>query len=103
MRRCISSTTNWDILTSPTFTGLKNYAFIFTRGDPVVLHSFVITTYYSVVSVPLRLVLGLAIALLMNQSVRGIFVFRSIYYLPAVLSGVAVAMMWRWIFNMVGC
>jgi multiple sugar transport system permease protein len=93
------SMTNWDILTSPTFTGLKNYAFIFTRGDPVVLHSFVITTYYSVVSVPLRLVLGLAIALLMNQSVRGIFVFRSIYYLPAVLSGVAVAMMWRWIFN----
>ena len=65
----------------------------------MVLHSFIITTYYSVVSVPLRLVLGLAIALLMNQNVKGIFVFRSIYYLPAVLSGVAVAMMWRWIFN----
>ena len=51
------------------------------------------------VSVPLRLVLGLAIVLLMNQKVRGIFVFRTIYYLPAVLSGVAVALLWRWVFN----
>lgn len=93
------SMTNWDILTSPKWTGLKNYAYIFNGGDPIVLKSLWITTYYSVVSVPLRLVFGLAIAMLMNQKVRGIFVFRSIYYLPAVLSGVAVAMMWRWIFN----
>lgn len=93
------SMTDWDILTTPKFTGLKNYAYIFNGGDPVVLKSFGITTYYSVVSVPLRLALGLLIALLMNQNVKGIFVFRSIYYLPAVLSGVAVAMMWRWIFN----
>ncbi|MEN6478807.1 MAG: sugar ABC transporter permease [Anaerolineales bacterium] len=93
------SMTDWDILTTPKFTGLKNYSYIFTGGDPVVLKSFGITTYYSVVSVPLRLALGLLIALLMNQNVKGIFVFRSVYYLPAVLSGVAVAMMWRWIFN----
>ena len=48
---------------------------------------------------PLNLALGLAIALLMNQRVRGITVFRSIYYLPAVTSGVAVAILWQFVFH----
>lgn len=94
------SLTRWDILTPPRWVGLANYRhMIAPGGDPIVLHSLKVTTIYSVVSVPLRLVFGLCIALLMNQKVRGIFIFRSIYYLPAVLSGVAVAMLWRWVFN----
>lgn len=93
------SMTDWDILTSPKWRGLRNYQYMFTGQDPIVVKSFLITTYYAVVSVPLRLVLGLAIALLMNQKVKGIFVFRTVYYLPAVLSGVAVVMLWRWVFN----
>ena len=48
---------------------------------------------------PLNLAIGLAIALLMNQRVRGIMVFRSIYYLPAVTSGVAVAILWQFVFH----
>lgn len=92
------SFTDWDILTSPIWVGLRNYRAMF-KGDPIVMHSFRITTIYAVAGVPLRLVLGLGIALLMNQKVRGVFLFRTIYYLPAVLSGVAVAMLWRWVFN----
>jgi multiple sugar transport system permease protein len=48
---------------------------------------------------PLNITLGLAIALLMNQKVRGIFTFRAIYYLPAVTSGVAVAILWQFVFH----
>ena len=84
------SFTDWDIITSPKWIGLRNYSFMIFN-DPIALHSFWITVVYAFISVPLRLVFGLAIALLMNQKVRGIFVFRTIYYLPAVLSGVAVA------------
>jgi len=94
------SLTKWDILTPPQWVGLQNYKYMFSKsGDPIVLHSFKITTIYALVSVPLRLVLGFSIALLMNQNIRGIFIFRTIYYLPAVLAGVAVAMLWRWVFN----
>lgn len=89
---------DWNILTPPKWVGLHNFQFMID-GDPLVLHSFRVTTYYAIVAVPLRLVLGLGIALLMNQKIRGVFIFRTIYYLPAVLSGVAVAMLWRWVFN----
>lgn len=92
------SFTDWDIITPPKWVGLRNYTYMFFK-DPIALHSFRITILYAAISVPLRLVFGLAIALLMNQKVRGIFVFRTIYYLPAVLSGVAVALLWRWVFN----
>jgi len=92
------SLTDWDIMTLPRWVGLHNYRFMAFEDD-VALHSFRITTIYALASVPLRLALGLAISLLMNQRVRGIFIFRTIYYLPAVLAGVAVAMLWRWAFN----
>lgn len=92
------SFTDWDIITPPKWVGLHNYLYMF-QEDPIALQSLRITITYAFVSVPLRLVLGLSIALLMNQKVKGIFVFRTIYYLPAVLSGVAVAMLWRWVFN----
>lgn len=92
------SFTDWDIITAPRWVGLHNYIYMFTE-DEIALKSLRITVTYALVSVPLRLVFGLAIALLMNQKVRGIFVFRTIYYLPAVLSGVAVALLWRWVFN----
>lgn len=92
------SFTDWDILTSPQWIGLANYKKMFF-DDPLALHSFRVTTLYALGSVPLRLALGLGIALLMNRAVRGINAFRTIYYLPSVLTGVAVALMWRWVFN----
>ncbi|MCY3799858.1 MAG: sugar ABC transporter permease, partial [Chloroflexi bacterium] len=63
------------------------------------MHSLKITVVFSAVSIPLNIVFGLAIAMLLNTNIRGLSTFRTIYYLPAILSGVAVALMWRWIFS----
>ena len=54
---------------------------------------------FSLASIPLNIVFGLAIAMLLNTNIRGLAVFRTIYYLPAILSGVAVAILWQWIFS----
>jgi multiple sugar transport system permease protein len=83
---------------APKLVGLENYIYMFTK-DPRFLDSLRSTFAFVVGYLPLNLVIGLAIALLMNQRVRGIFVFRSIYYLPAVTSGVAVAILWQFVFH----
>lgn len=83
---------------APKFIGFENYTYMFTK-DPRFLDSLRSTLAFVVGYLPLNLALGLAIALLMNQRVRGILVFRSIYYLPAVTSGVAVAILWQFVFH----
>src|SRR5690606_10480722 len=57
------------------------------------------TLFYTVVSVPLALAVSLGLALLMNRALRGITIFRTLYFLPVVSSMVAVAIVWRWMFN----
>ena len=83
---------------APQFIGFENYVYMFTK-DPRFLDSLRSTLAFVVGYLPLNLAIGLAIALLMNQRVRGILVFRSIYYLPAVTSGVAVAILWQFVFH----
>ena len=87
----------YDIFTPPQWIGGRNYADLFR--DPLFWQSLKVTVIYSICAVPLGLILGLAVALLMNQKIRGIALFRTIYYLPAVVSGVAVALLWVWIFD----
>jgi multiple sugar transport system permease protein len=67
--------------------------------DTLFRTSLLVTFSYVLMSVPLQLIVGLALALLLNAKVRGMNVFRTIFYLPAVLSGVAVALMWIWILH----
>ncbi len=93
----ILSLTDYDLLTPPEFIGLDNYREM--AGDPLFWQSLKVTSIYSVVSVPLVLAVGLFLAVLLNQKVRGSTFFRSVFYLPTVISGVAVALLWRWIFN----
>jgi multiple sugar transport system permease protein len=92
------SLTEWDLLTSPEFVGMDNYVRLFTR-DPLALKAFKVTLVYTLIYVPLDLVFGLSLALLLNQKIRGVGVFRTVYYLPSVLSGVAYVVMWMWMFN----
>lgn len=92
------SLTEWDLLTSPQFVGIDNYVRLFTR-DALALKSFKVTLVYTLVYVPLDLIFGLSLALLLNQKLRGIGAFRTVYYLPSVLSGVAYVVMWMWMFN----
>ncbi len=89
--------TDWNFISPPSFTGVGNYVRLI--NDPLFVKSLVNTAYYTFASVPLGLIGGLLVALLMNQNLPGITVFRTIYYLPSVVSGVAVAMLWKWIFD----
>lgn len=91
------SFTSYNIAEAPRFIGLGNY--LEMLRDPLILHSLRVTTVYALLSVPLNLFLGLAVAMLLNQKVKLIAFWRTIYYLPAVVSGVAVALLWEWLFN----
>ena len=94
----VLSLTDWDLLTAPEFVGLANYIKIFTR-DPLFLKSLKITCIYTFSYVCLDLILAMGLALLLNQRIRGMGVFRTVYYLPSVLAGVAYVVMWMWMFN----
>lgn len=91
------SLTEWDLLTPPTFVGLNNYVTMF--HDDLFWKALRVTFYYTLVSVPLFQALAFAVALLMNVKVRGITIFRTIYYLPSIVPVVANALLFSWIFN----
>ncbi len=82
----------------PALIGLENYVYLFTR-DPRFIDSVRSTFLYVIGFLPLNLAIGLGVALLMNQRVRGIMFARAIYYLPSVTSGVAVALLWQFVFH----
>ena len=91
------SFTDYDMLSSAEWVGLQNYQDL--ASDDIFWTSLRVTVMYSAISVPLVLVLALFLALLLNQRFRGVTFFRTVYYLPTVMSGVAVATLWKWIFN----
>jgi multiple sugar transport system permease protein len=88
---------DYDVVRAPVWTGLENY--LQMSIDPLFWQSLKVTVLYSIVSVPLNLMVSLAIAILLNQDIRGLTVFRTIFYMPSVISGVAVSLLWMWIFN----
>ncbi|MHB0878618.1 MAG: carbohydrate ABC transporter permease [Anaerolineae bacterium] len=92
------SFTDYPVISAPKWIGLDNFRFMLTE-DGSVLQALKVTTIYAVVSIPLNLTVGFLLALLLNQPIRGLTVWRTLYYLPAVISGVAVALLWQWVFN----
>jgi multiple sugar transport system permease protein len=89
----------WDILTPIHFVGFQNYKEMFF-DDPRFWKALYNTAYFTFLSVPIGMVLSIAVALLMNQKVKGIGVYRTLFYLPSVMgASVAVAVLWKWIFN----
>jgi multiple sugar transport system permease protein len=93
----VISFTKWPLLAPPKWVGLANYTRLLK--DDNFWQSLKVTAYYSGVGIPAGLFSGFSIALLMNQKIKGIQAWRTIYYLPAVISGVAVARLWKWVFN----
>jgi len=91
------SFTRWDILSPPTFIGLGNWADLFK--DDLLLRAVLQTLYYAVVSVAGATALSIALALALNQRLKTIGFYRTFFFLPAVTSLVAIAMVWRWIYN----
>ncbi len=88
----------WDVFTEPTFIGLDNYRRLWSEDD-LFWTSLWNSTYYVILTVPASVVAGLALAMAMNQAVRGIAFFRAAMYIPVLTSAVAVAFIWQWIFN----
>lgn len=102
----------YDVLHPAKFVGLENFKKMFgfisvagdeTRGilpaDPYFWKSLWNTFYITIIGVPLGLVLGLAIAMLLNTEIRGISIYRTCFYLPSIVPIVATAILWMWLLN----
>lgn len=90
--------TDTDLTGSGKFIGFDNIVRSFTEDD-LFYKALVNTLYYVFVTVPVSLLLSFLIALLLNQKLKGIGFFRTSFYIPYITSGVAVVLLWGWIFN----
>ncbi len=93
------SFTQFDMLQSPKWVGLANYVKMFT-GDATYIKSLKVTFTYVFLAVPLKLAFALIVAAVMNQKLRLIGLYRTVYYIPTLLGGsVAIAMLWKRLFS----
>lgn len=93
-----ASFTRYDIVNTPEWRGLANYEFIFLRDERFRI-SLGNTFYYVMLKIPIVISIALALALLMNTNIPGQRYFRTIYYLPTVLTGVSAIFLWVWVLN----
>jgi multiple sugar transport system permease protein len=92
------SFTHFDLLTAPRWAGLDNYIRMFTN-DRNFVASMRVTMFFVIFSVPLKLAFALGVALLLNRGMRGLPLYRALFYLPSLLgASVAIAILWRQIF-----
>lgn len=91
------SLTEYDLVNPPKFVGLKNYQEMLSSR--LFWQSLKVTVYYTLGSVPLGVIGALSVATLLNQKIPGLSLWRTIFYLPVVTSGVAVSLLWSWIFQ----
>lgn len=94
----VISLTDWNLVSEPQWIGLANYQEMLF-ADRNFWQSIRVTLSYTLLAVPLYMVAGLALSLLLNMRLRGMYAFRTILYLPSVLSGVAVAVLWVSLLN----
>ena len=87
----------WNMLVPPKFIGLGNFERML--NDPLVGKSLINTAYYTFVGVPLQLLVAFALAMMLNQQIRGLGIYRTIYYLPSITPVVAFAVVWIQILN----
>lgn len=87
----------WDLVGDPRWVGLRNYTRLFS--DDLFLQSLKVTIGYGLGRVPLGIIVALSAALLLNQKVKFVGIWRVIYYMPVVLPSVAVSLVWMWIYN----
>lgn len=94
----ILSFAKYNISQPPVFVGLANYKRAFA-GDALFWQSVKVTFTYAALAIPLSLLFGFTIALLLNADIPGVSIWRTVYYLPSVISGVAVSMLWMLVFQ----
>jgi multiple sugar transport system permease protein len=93
----VLSFTRYNAIEPPQFIGLRNFEVLF--GNPIFWKSVRVTFIYTLVYVPLQMVISLWLAVLLNQQVWGMRVIRTIYYLPSILPAVVTGLVWVWLFN----
>lgn len=91
------SFTQWDVLNEARWVGGKNYADLATTDRAIMLKAFGNAAYLAGVGVPLGLATGLLVALLLNAAARGMRVYRTMFYMPAIVPGIASAVLWTWV------
>ncbi len=93
-----TSLTKWNGLSTPKFIGFENYIYAFTK-DPLFFQSLKSTFFYVLLTVPGTITAGLLLAVLLNRQMAGVKIWRTIFYIPAVLPLVATLTLWRFIFE----
>ena len=91
------SLTDWNLLTPPNWVGLKNYEKMFADRD--FYNSLRVTFRFVIMSLPIYTVVSLSLALLLNQRIRGMYFFRTVLFMPSVIAGTAVAVLWSILLN----
>ena len=91
------SLTNYDGITAPKFVGLSNYIDLFQNGE--FGHALLNSVYFTIGTVPLGAFLALLVAILLNQKIKAQSLYRSAFFIPCIVSYVAIAMVWQWMYN----
>ena len=91
------SLTDYDGVTPPKFIGIQNYIDLFTNGDfgEALWH----TVYFTIGTVPLGTILAILVAVLLNQKIRGLNLYKTAFFIPVIVSYTSIAMVWQWLYN----
>src|SRR5258708_3378745 len=93
----VLSFSQWDLITAIKGVGLSNYTY--ELSDPVFWHAVTNTIYYTVVSIPVTLIIALLAALVLNRKMALRTWYRAAFFMPVITPGVAVALVWVWLFD----
>ncbi|MBO7392716.1 MAG: sugar ABC transporter permease [Abditibacteriota bacterium] len=88
---------NYPMLKPPTWIGFENYKTLFS--DPVFYKSLWNTFYYAIIATPLGIIVAFALALLLNQKVKGMAIYRTMFFVPSIVPMVASSVLWVWLLN----
>jgi multiple sugar transport system permease protein len=86
----------WDLFTTPRFVGLHNFAVLMKDRD---FWYYAFNTLFLMLAIPVNMLGSLLLAMVMNRKLRGIVVFRTIYFMPSIVAGVGTYLLWRWLYN----
>lgn len=87
---------DYDVLHPPKWVGLSNYTNMFTNP---LFYKSLYNTVFMALGIPFGMAVGLGIAMLLNYEIKGMAVYRTFFYLPAIMPAVAASILWIWIFN----
>ncbi|MDY7009563.1 MAG: sugar ABC transporter permease [Planctomycetota bacterium] len=86
----------WDLLTAPKFTGLSNFVDLLKDES---FGNALFNTAFLMLGIPLSMAASLFLAVMVNKAIRGVVVYRTLYFLPSICSGIGLLLLWRWIYN----